>query len=251
MVQHAECGAGGTPGSSTCGSSSRIGRGQREFFLTTLRAVAHVVEFDKALLALGSNGDDHVAVAACAGAGPPPAGSSWCRSAGMVSSILNGGQTVRSASSQELAGLDGGLPLVQAGFLSLHCAPVISRDTAVGALILASRSAAGFDEDQDAFLLEVGRQLGLVLESTADRGGRTCPTCQDRSPVASPRDQGCRQRGSLIVESAAFKAVMATVARVAPTNAPVLLLGESGTGKELVARRFTASAAAAADRWWP
>ena len=33
----------------------------------------------------------------------------------------------------------------------------------------------------------------------------------------------------------AFSRILATVARVAPTNAPVLITGESGTGKELIA----------------
>ena len=33
----------------------------------------------------------------------------------------------------------------------------------------------------------------------------------------------------------AFSSILATVARVAPTNAPVLITGESGTGKELIA----------------
>ena len=33
----------------------------------------------------------------------------------------------------------------------------------------------------------------------------------------------------------AFSSILATVARVAPTNAPILITGESGTGKELIA----------------
>jgi len=41
--------------------------------------------------------------------------------------------------------------------------------------------------------------------------------------------------GDIVGESQALRAVMRQVARVAPTNASVLLLGESGTGKELVA----------------
>ncbi len=40
----------------------------------------------------------------------------------------------------------------------------------------------------------------------------------------------------IIGESKAIKAVLSTVARVAPTDSTVLIRGESGTGKELVAR---------------
>lgn len=42
-------------------------------------------------------------------------------------------------------------------------------------------------------------------------------------------------RSFIVGNSAGLKAVLATVSRVAPTNAPVLITGESGTGKELIA----------------
>src|SRR4029453_17569159 len=40
----------------------------------------------------------------------------------------------------------------------------------------------------------------------------------------------------LITEDPGMRELMATVARVAPSDLPVLVQGESGTGKELVAR---------------
>ena len=43
-------------------------------------------------------------------------------------------------------------------------------------------------------------------------------------------------RHQMVGESAGIKAVMAQVARAAPSNATVLILGESGAGKELIAR---------------
>jgi DNA-binding NtrC family response regulator len=46
--------------------------------------------------------------------------------------------------------------------------------------------------------------------------------------------------GEIVGESAAMKALMETVRRVAPSRATVLLQGESGTGKELVARALHA-----------
>ncbi|MDO9020155.1 MAG: sigma 54-dependent Fis family transcriptional regulator [Deltaproteobacteria bacterium] len=42
--------------------------------------------------------------------------------------------------------------------------------------------------------------------------------------------------GAMLGASAAMRQVYATLARAAPTTAPVLVLGESGTGKELAAR---------------
>jgi two-component system, NtrC family, response regulator HydG len=47
---------------------------------------------------------------------------------------------------------------------------------------------------------------------------------------------GAPAAAGLIGRSAPFQAMLALVARVAPSEASVLLLGESGTGKELVAR---------------
>lgn len=46
---------------------------------------------------------------------------------------------------------------------------------------------------------------------------------------------GSFDRSGIIGESPALKGVLRTVERVAPTEAPVLILGENGTGKELIA----------------
>ena len=42
-------------------------------------------------------------------------------------------------------------------------------------------------------------------------------------------------RSRIIGDSPAIRNVLDTVERIAPTNAPVLIMGENGTGKELVA----------------
>ncbi|HJX87453.1 MAG TPA: response regulator, partial [Gemmatimonadales bacterium] len=49
------------------------------------------------------------------------------------------------------------------------------------------------------------------------------------------------RRGTLIGESAAMQQVRALIARVAPTEARVLVTGESGTGKEMVAAAIHAA----------
>lgn len=51
----------------------------------------------------------------------------------------------------------------------------------------------------------------------------------------TPGTASCPAFSGIIGRSAALLSVLDTVRRVAPTNAPVLILGESGTGKELIA----------------
>ena len=55
------------------------------------------------------------------------------------------------------------------------------------------------------------------------------------TPVNPPAANPTFDRSFIIGNSQGLRAVLATVARVAPTNAPVLITGESGTGKELIA----------------
>ncbi len=55
------------------------------------------------------------------------------------------------------------------------------------------------------------------------------------------RDENARGATDLIGNTPAMHAVLDTIARVAPTSTPVLLLGETGTGKELAARAVHAA----------
>ncbi len=55
------------------------------------------------------------------------------------------------------------------------------------------------------------------------------------TPVNPTASNPTFDRSFIIGNSQGLRAVLATVARVAPTNAPVLITGESGTGKELIA----------------
>lgn len=56
-----------------------------------------------------------------------------------------------------------------------------------------------------------------------------------REPEDDPATDNSFDRSFIIGKSSGLNAVLDTVRRVAPTNAPVLITGESGTGKELIA----------------
>lgn len=62
----------------------------------------------------------------------------------------------------------------------------------------------------------------------------TALSISDTTP--QPGQAATFNRADIIGESPELNAVLETAARVAPTDAPVLILGENGTGKELVAQ---------------
>lgn len=73
------------------------------------------------------------------------------------------------------------------------------------------------------------------LELTIDRA--TEEAARDRE-LRFLRDRAGEGPRRLLGESPAWQQVLATLAQVAPSDSPVLLVGESGTGKEELARRL-------------
>jgi DNA-binding NtrC family response regulator len=76
--------------------------------------------------------------------------------------------------------------------------------------------------------------VNIELSPLQDASGQLAFFVERMEPL--PIAQGRADSQSLIGRAAAFQRMLALVARVAPSNATVLLQGESGTGKELVAR---------------
>jgi two-component system response regulator HydG len=76
-------------------------------------------------------------------------------------------------------------------------------------------------------------RLRAIVESAlrAREGGRDSEGLRE-----SLSREGVWKKEGFVGESPAVREIFRTVAKVAPTNATVLLLGESGTGKELVAK---------------
>ena len=76
-------------------------------------------------------------------------------------------------------------------------------------------------------------RLLVSVRGALDRGSLQTENRRMRQTIA---DVGQSDLTPIVGESAAISRITATVARVAPTEARVLITGEPGTGKELVAR---------------
>ncbi|MCC9597202.1 MULTISPECIES: sigma-54-dependent Fis family transcriptional regulator [unclassified Rubrivivax] len=76
--------------------------------------------------------------------------------------------------------------------------------------------------------------IDIELTPLADASGEAVLFVERMAPLRTAQGQPAQQ--GLIGRSPAFREMLEQVARVAPSEASVLLLGESGTGKELVAR---------------
>jgi hypothetical protein len=82
--------------------------------------------------------------------------------------------------------------------------------------------------------LHLAASAGRSRRDSADDWGRLTGDFR-RMPLNVRKVGRILVLGDIVGESPVLHAVLGQVARVAPTNASVLLLGESGTGKELVA----------------
>ncbi|HUF76406.1 MAG TPA: sigma-54 factor interaction domain-containing protein, partial [Longimicrobiales bacterium] len=106
-----------------------------------------------------------------------------------------------------------------------------------GALILTSRRISL----EGALMAERSGAVALLREPVDEEalGAQLRRSVEEgpEVPIPEPEPNGTDGGApALIGDSAAMAAVFATVARVAASNATVLLTGESGTGKEVVAR---------------
>lgn len=122
------------------------------------------------------------------------------------------------------------------GATSLICAPVIFGNKIHGLIHLycTDRSKALGSGDLE-FTVAVAKQLGAVTHQ------------MQRQETLSYENQALRDQlhvdSELVGTSSSIKAIEEQVARVAGTNATVLIRGESGVGKELVARALHFSSA--------
>lgn len=114
-------------------------------------------------------------------------------------------------------------------FRSVLCVPLLTEERPLGAVYLASRSKTfSFSEAELAWLQAVSGQASVALERMLERERLLRENAELRRRMVLEH--------GLVGDSPAMKEVFRFIARVAPTDAAVLIKGETGTGKELVSR---------------
>jgi Nif-specific regulatory protein len=155
-----------------------------------------------------------------AGASPAPQVSSV-----ILDQVLRDGVAVLS---NDITGA-GAHSLLARGVTSVLAVPLLVRDRIQGAIYLDTSDLIKiFDEGHLQLLTAISGFAALALDN-AERVEAL------RSENRRLRDQ-VRTSHEIIGESAPIRELHRRIARVAPTDATVLILGETGTGKELAAR---------------
>jgi Nif-specific regulatory protein len=132
---------------------------------------------------------------------------------------------VRQCYEQDLAILSR----PSAGCASILAAPLAGAERPLGVIYLASSDPrVEFDEDHLQLVTAIGSVSGRALE--------TALYCERLSAENRRLRQEIDLQHDMVGESPPMQEVYRFIAKVAPTDATVLICGESGTGKELVAR---------------
>jgi Nif-specific regulatory protein len=143
--------------------------------------------------------------------------------------VLKSGEAVLAVDIAGDRHLSNRESLADLGATSLICAPVMFQEKVLSLIHLyCTKTQKGLDAENLEFAMAVAKHLGAAIHQM---NRQMSLTAENRSL----RDQ-LRVESELVGTSPGIKSVESQIARVAGTNATVLIRGESGSGKELVAR---------------
>jgi formate hydrogenlyase transcriptional activator len=127
---------------------------------------------------------------------------------------------------------------VREGLKSVCCLPLISRNRAIGVLVLGRLRDDAFSQADIEFLSQVANQIALAVENAlAYREIRDLKEQLAKEKLYLEDEIRTEMNFAQIIgNSASLRRVLKHVETVAPTDSTVLIYGETGTGKELIAR---------------
>ena len=116
--------------------------------------------------------------------------------------------------------------------------PLISRNRAIGTLVLARLRDDAFSQADIEFLSQVANQIALAVENAlAYREIRELKEQLSKEKLYLEDEIRTEMNFAQIIgSSASIRRALKRVETVAPTDSTVLIYGETGTGKELIAR---------------
>jgi formate hydrogenlyase transcriptional activator len=127
---------------------------------------------------------------------------------------------------------------VREGLKSFCFLPLISRNRAIGTLVLGRLRDDAFTQADISFLAQVANQIALAVENAlAYREIRELKEQLSKEKLYLEDEIRTEMNFAQIIgNSTSLRKVLRRVETVAPTDSTVLIYGETGTGKELIAR---------------
>jgi len=125
-----------------------------------------------------------------------------------------------------------------AGLRTVCVLPLLSRDRALGILVLGRRADNPYTNQEIEFLARVSSQMAIAVENALSyrRISELTDKLAQEKLYLEDEIRTDANFEEIIGKSAALRRVLNHVETVAPTESTVLICGETGTGKELIAR---------------